>query len=109
MLFGIRLQLNIYISISWRLPTGSTAEISLQGDLNQRDGTNLVTEFVAKIVSEETERSLYALLANWLVKTGIERKAETAGGDKQEQNSTGICKRLECNVKGETQGNEGHN
>lgn len=54
--------------------------MSLQGDLNQRDGTNLVTEFVAKIVSEETEWSLCVLLANWLVKTGMERKAEAAGG-----------------------------
>jgi len=54
--------------------------MSLQGDLNQRDGANLATEFMAKIVSEETERSLYALLANGLVKTGMERKAEAAGG-----------------------------
>lgn len=40
-----------------------------------------MTEFVAKIVSEETERSLHALLANGLVKTGMERKAETAEGE----------------------------
>jgi len=54
--------------------------MSLWGDLNQSYGTNLMTEFVAKIICKETERSLRAFLAKWLVKTGMERTAETAGG-----------------------------
>lgn len=38
------------------------------------------TEFMAKTVSEETEKTLYALLANWLVRTGMEGESESAGG-----------------------------
>lgn len=42
-----------------------------------------MTEFVTKIVCEEMERFLRALLANWLVRTGIGKN----GGD---------SKKLEC-------------
>lgn len=53
--------------------------MNIQGDLNQRGGTNLVSEFVVKIVSLETEK---AYILCW--QTGWSRlaweKAKTAEG-----------------------------
>lgn len=59
-LLGVRLQLSFYVNIRQRLLTDSTAEMTLQDDLNQRGSTNLVPEFVVKIVSWETKRPVFS-------------------------------------------------
>lgn len=62
--------------------------MSLQGDLNQRGGTNLVTEFVVKIVSWETEKAyILCWQTGWSSLAWKEKQRQLRGINK---NSTGL-------------------